>query len=128
MVAFLNSRQRGDVDFQATQTVPPKDLRAGSPTFSSLVLFWSPILYQADTGGYQVFVARRPQGPFTLIGTVPSKAIGRYEVTRLQRGVRYYFRVCSSTLAHPDNPYDLMSPPSAVLSGATLPWPIPPLG
>jgi len=122
LVAALNKRHSWGVDFEDTQTVPPEGLGVGSPAGSSLVVSWSPILYQSDTGGYQVFVASQRRGPFTLAGTVPSKALGWYQVTGLQPGTTYYFYVCSSTLAHPFNPTDLMSPPSAVVSGTTLPW------
>jgi len=122
LVAFLNGRQIGG-DFQSSQTVPPEGLQVAFPTGSSLVLSWSPILYQDDAGGYQVLVASRPQGPFTLAGTVVSKALGSYQVTGLQRGTTYYFCVCSSTLAHPPyNQSDVMSPPSAVVAGTTSAW------
>lgn len=114
--AWLNTF---DPTWANTQTVPPSGLHVQETRTPALVyqLSWTPILYQADGGYYEISSATQPNGPWFIHGQTASKAVSTYTVTGLTDGVSYYIRVRSYTPAHDNQLNDLTSQPGLVLAG-----------
>ncbi len=108
LTTFLDSIQIGG-DWQSTQTVHPSNLVASAPTIDTVELSWTPITYTADAGGYEVYYATSPGGPFTTFGRTGSKLVSSMTVTGLDPGTTYYFRVQTVTDPHIHNPNTVYS-------------------
>ena len=119
VVTFLDTAQSGG-DWQSTQTVPVTGLVAGAVTPSSVTLSWTPIAYTADGGGYRVYYAGSPGGPYTLAVSTPDKSAAGLIVTGLADTFTYYFVVRSVTDANPNNPSAVVSDASAEVSARTV--------
>jgi hypothetical protein len=65
-----------------------------------VVLSWTPILYQGDTGGYRVYYSTTSGGGYTLAGTTSNKSIDSLTVTGLEPETTYYFVVETFTNPH----------------------------
>ena len=98
---FLNDKQR-DGDWESTQTIAPNDLVAGELTGNSIPLTWTAIAYTGDTGGYEIYYADTPGGPFMLFETTADKTVDNTTVTGLTPGT-YYFRLRTVTDSHARN-------------------------
>jgi len=61
LIAFLNTKQATG-DWGSTQTIAPENIQASSPTSSSIVLDWTTITFEGESGGYAVFVDPLPPG------------------------------------------------------------------
>lgn len=72
-----------DPDWAQTQTVAPTNLQALVQSTSSIQVCWTPILYTADGGYYEVSYATNAAGPFTVHGNTSSKTSSCYSVTGL---------------------------------------------
>jgi Leucine-rich repeat (LRR) protein len=116
VVAFITARQ---ADWQNSQTVPVSGLAPGAATSNSIALSWTPIIFTGESGGYQVFRATAPGGPYTLSGTTADKLATGIVVTGLAPATTYYFVVRSVTSANPNNQNIVVSDPSAEVSAAT---------
>lgn len=91
-----------DPFWSETQTVAPANLTAALVA-TQATLTWTPILYQSDTGYYEI--SYRPVGgTFAVHGVTANKSASSYVVTGLSPGVRYEFRVRTWTAAHTDPP------------------------
>src|SRR5262245_7859199 len=55
---------RLDPDWAATQTAPLREVHPAAFAANSVQLAWTPIVYKADTGFYEVSYATAPDGPF----------------------------------------------------------------
>ena len=124
-----------DPDWAQTQTVAPTNLQALVQSTSSIQVCWTPILYTADGGYYEVSYATNAAGPFTVHGNTSSKTSSCYSVTGLMGGTIYYFRVRAFTPAHNWVPAyqqnDLWSEYSEVVSAVPsepTPTPLPKVG
>lgn len=69
-----------DMDWCATQTLPPTKLRA-TMTEAGLVLTWANIAYPGYDGGYEISYAAAPHGPFTIATYLPDTRWGTYTIT-----------------------------------------------
>lgn len=111
-----------DPFWNETQTIAPADL-AATPDDTRVTLAWTPILYNFDSGYYEI--SYRPAGgAFTVHGVTASKVTASYQVTGLTPDTSYEFRVRTFTAAHNDPPAfqenDLWSDYTAI-SARTLP-------
>jgi hypothetical protein len=121
---FLDSKQIGG-DWESTQTIAPSGVSAGSPTYTSIRVSWTPITYTGDSGGYRVSYSTTPGGPYTYFGTTADKSAFQLDVTGLNPGTTYYFVVQTRTDPHANNSNTVDSEDSAEVSASTLPLTIP---
>jgi hypothetical protein len=64
------------------------------------MLGWLLIDYTDHGGGYEVYSAAAPGGPFSYRGITSSKATGAYTVNGLQPATTYYFKIRAYTPPH----------------------------
>jgi Leucine-rich repeat (LRR) protein len=119
---FLNTKQWGG-DWESTQTIAPTGLSTSDPAHDSVKVSWTPIVYQADTGGYRVFYSTTSGSDYTLAGTTADKSANDYTVTGLDTDTTYYFVVKTFTDAHADNTNTLVSDYSEEISAVTTETP-----
>jgi parallel beta-helix repeat protein len=98
--AFLETR---DPDWSATQTIAPSNISVESVTDASVALSWTAIPYTTDGGGYEVYYATNPTGPYTLFETTADKTITSSTITGLDPLTTYYFRLRTVTNPHANN-------------------------
>lgn len=101
--------ERLDPDWASTQTVPPRNVQISEFAETSLLLEWSPILYTADGGFYEIGYATTPDGPFTTHGQTADKTAASYRLDGLAPGQTYFIRVRTVTPAHDSQPDELVS-------------------
>ena len=123
LTTFLNSKQNGS-DWQGTQTIAPTNVAAGSASATSITVGWTPILYTADSGGYNVFYSTTSGGPYTLFGTTATKSVSSMTVTGLTTGTPYYFVVQSQTNPNANNANTVVSEYSAEVSATPVAGPL----
>lgn len=132
--AFLNAE---DPDWDQTQTIAPADIAAGSETSSSFVVSWTPILYIADDGWYEIAIPGEifsdgfETGDTTLWGAPAPTSPGYFMtvdktdnsilVDGLQPGTEYQFVVRTVTEPHASNQNQVISDESAVVLVTTTP-------
>jgi hypothetical protein len=112
---FLNDKQRGG-DWESTQTIAPTNLVAGELTGNSIPLTWTAIAYTGDTGGYEIYYADTPVGPFMLYETTADKSVENVTVTGLTPDT-YYFRLRTVTDGHANNQNIVYSEYTETVSG-----------
>ncbi len=110
--AFLDLKQVGH-DWEGTQTLAPADLEAGDSTLDSVSLSWSPISYTGDVGGYRIWYATQPGGPYILGGTTADKKVSGFTIGNLSPGTTYYLALDTVTEPHSNNPNAVASERSA---------------
>ena len=118
VISFLNGRQ---ANWASTQTVPPTNVAAGTTTSTSVPLSWTPIIYTADGGSYEVLYATIQGGPYTSHGATSDKFASGYTVTGLTPNTTYYFVIRATTPAHGTQQNALTSSYSLEKSAATIP-------
>ena len=106
--------------WESTQTIAPDNIITGSPMEFSIQLDWTPILYTADSGGYEVYYGESQGGPYTYFDVTADKTISSMEVTGLLPETTYYFVVQSVTDPHAHNQNTVRSEASSTVSGSTL--------
>jgi len=103
--AFLNSK---DPDWDETQTIAPEGVTVVSVTDRTVWIEWTPIVYTADFGGYEVFGKQATRtadsGGYTL-----NKLGFTFPVTALQPGQAYDFTVDTFTRSHALNQNTVVS-------------------
>ncbi|CAN5874862.1 hypothetical protein BH10CHL1_BH10CHL1_22310 [soil metagenome] len=112
VIAFLNAKQPG---WQNTQTVPPTDLRATLLTSTTVLLEWTPILYTADVGHYEITAEDVSHSSF--LPTVPTrdKLSHSSQITNMPVNAILRFRMTTFTLPHGPQQNLLISASSAVV-------------
>ena len=118
VVAFAKTRHENAIDFRASQTVPPVNVKAVAASATSAKISWTPIPFQGP-GAYTIQRSAAPTGPFSNVGQAAPKTAASFVVTGLKSKTRYYFRVSTTSAAAPRNPNVLTSAPSAVVSVTT---------
>ncbi len=116
LLTFLSEKAPG---WQASQTVPPTDLKVNVAALDTLALAWTPIAYRGDSGYYEVSYATAADGPFTVHGKTTDKAVPGYTVTGLASGVTYYFRVRTYTPPRGTQENELWSDYTPLVMGTT---------
>jgi hypothetical protein len=110
-----------DPDWAQTQTVPPTSLSATLESGPAAQLSWTPILYTADGGYYEVFYATTPGGALTPHGVTANKLATGYLAGSLSPGTTYTFKVRTFTPAHGDQQNALTSIWSAESAPVVVP-------
>ncbi len=113
---FIGAHHIGE--FMGNQSFSPFDLAAVA-LGNTVRLSWSPIPYQADSGGYQVLYRQREDEPWSVYGMTNSKSANSFTVTGLETGRVYYFALRTVTYPHPNNLNTVMGEPGNVAWAAT---------
>jgi len=116
LTQFLNMYHVGG-DWQSTQTIAPGDMESESAADGSITLFWNPIEYQADPGGYEVWHSPVSGGIYEFFGITDDKTISKLTVEGLSPGMDHYFVVQTMTDSHVNNPNPVRSDPSQEVAG-----------
>ncbi|MCP5047569.1 MAG: hypothetical protein GY940_10380 [bacterium] len=116
---FLNSRH-ADSPFETTQTITPTGLTISGETHDSVTVSWTPIQYQTEGGGYNVYYSTTAGNGYTLAGTTADKTVDNYTVTGLNSDTTYYFVVETVTDSHSNNSNTLTSEISTEVSTSTI--------
>ena len=119
--AFMNAYYPG---WQNTQTVAPTNVNALGFGSGSAVVSWTPILYTADGGCYEVGVSQNSGGPYTfgLKNQTADKRASQITVTGLAPGANYVVVQTVTPGPNKDNQNTVTSAPSAearVVTGAS---------
>ncbi|MCP4215752.1 MAG: hypothetical protein GY765_13950, partial [bacterium] len=115
---FLDAKQVGGY-WEDSQTTPPAGVTVDGVTESSVSLSWTPIMYQADGGGYRVSYSTVSGSGYVEAGLTAGKAVDNYTVTGLDPGTTYYFIVETVTAAHVYNQNSVVSQPAAEITADT---------
>ncbi len=117
---FISTRHAYNLDWHASQTVPPTYVAVRGTHDTSLWLTWSPIEDDTGPGSYEVQWAEAPGGDWHSAGRTGSKKDTRLPVTGLAPGMTYELRV--RTVSEPvrySNENRIVSRASAVVSTTT---------
>ena len=106
--------------WNTTQTIPPSDFHGTVISGDEIALGWTPIVYTAHGGGYEISHAASPSGPFTVLGLTADKTAGSFLASGLPESAAgdsaHYFRLRTHTPPYytyhtydPINPNDLWS-------------------
>ncbi len=115
--SFLNVK---DEDWETTQTVPPTNLVTNPLSQTEIELTWTPILYTADAGYYEIYYSTSPNGEYLLHGTTANKLEMRYVLGKLTPSTTYYIKIRTYSFPHTIQQNYLRSEDSIVVSGTTL--------
>ena len=106
LVSFLNNKQP---TWAATQTLPPTHLKATVQASTSISLTWTPIVYTADAGYYEVLSTTQTSGIYKSAGKTATKGTSGFLVNGLTPGQIYSFVVRTFTPKHGLQQNDLLS-------------------
>jgi Leucine-rich repeat (LRR) protein len=113
---FLASKQVSNESWINTQTIAPTGLKSvEGNTWKDLVLSWTPIPYTSNNGGYEIYYATHPDGPYERRYVTTSKLDSSYTFTNLLINETYYFKLRTVTYAHINNPNTLTSDYTPIL-------------
>lgn len=113
---FLASKQISNESWINTQTIPPTGLKSvEGNTSKELILSWTPIPYTSNNGGYEIYYATHPDGPYERRYVTTSKLDSAYTFTNLSSDETYYFKLRTVTYAHANNPNSLTSAYTPIL-------------
>jgi Leucine-rich repeat (LRR) protein len=115
---FLTSK---DPDWEETQTTAPTNVSAEAVSGNSVQLSWTPILYSADPGGYQVYCGTISGGPYSLFDITADKTVSSMTVNGLIPDTIYYFVVRTRTESHNNNQNVVVSDYSEDATATTFP-------
>jgi M6 family metalloprotease-like protein len=104
--ALLDERTPG---WEHTQTVPPGDLVASAPSWDRVVVSWSPVLYTADGGYFEIGCAIESGGPYQSCGKTAGKNDTGITLLGLAPGRTHYLAARTFTPAHGEQKNDLWS-------------------
>ncbi|KPA13318.1 LRR receptor-like serine/threonine-protein kinase GSO1, partial [Candidatus Magnetomorum sp. HK-1] len=125
LVNFLNICQRDNADWTKTQNIPPKNIYAGSAQENGITLFWTPIPYSVDSGGYEIYKSENADGPFQMYHTTVDKTVSSFLLSDLTPNTPSYFRIRTITRPHNNNSNtleSLFSPDLSIVYTRNFPW------
>lgn len=105
--------------FYGTQTLPPTGISASNVTHNSANVSWTPILYTADTGAYEVGLSTTSGSGYTFNHSTANKSATGINLSGLAPGTTYYAVVRTVTQPHTQNPNTVTSLNSAEISFTT---------
>ncbi len=97
---FLDVHNPG---WEATQTVAPQGIMATLMANSSLLVSWTPILYTADAGRYELWMGTQSGGPYTLVALTTDKTVERTSLSGVDPTKAYYLQMRTVTDPHQGN-------------------------
>ncbi len=103
-----------DPGWEATQTVPPRNVMPTAITTDTVALAWQPISYTTATGRYEVAVSTLISGPWDVRAELPLTAAS-VTISGLTPGMTHWLRVRTQTEAG--------GPQANDLAVATVPMP-----
>jgi len=113
---FLAATQISGESWINTQTIAPSKLSfKEGESGQDVVLSWTPIPYTSNDGGYEIYIAQHPDGPYEFRYMTGSKLDHSYTVTNLSGDTTYYFKVRTVTKPHANNPNTLYSEYTSIL-------------
>ena len=113
---FLALKQISGESWINTQTIAPSTLTAKEgETLQELILSWNPIPYTSNEGGYEIYIAQHPDGPYEFRYRTGSKLDNSYTITNLYSDQTYYFKIRTLTKPHAQNPNMLFSDYTPIL-------------
>jgi Leucine-rich repeat (LRR) protein len=113
---FLAGKHISNESWINTQTIAPTGLKSvEGETLQDLVLSWTPIPYSSNVGGYEIYYAIHPDGPYERRYVTTSKLDNAYTFTNLAINETYYFKLRTVTYAHANNPNTLYSDYTPIL-------------
>ena len=113
---FIAIKQISGESWINTQTIAPSGLTSKEgETWRELVLSWDPIPYTSNEGGYEIFRAEHPDGPYVFLYQTASKLDNSYTDTNLSINTTYYYKLRTLTKAHANNPNKLYSDYSPIM-------------
>lgn len=115
-IRFLDLKFPG---WQDVQTIAPINQSTSGKSPHSLTLNWTPILYTYHTGGYRVFYATDPAGPFLEYGMTADKSASSMTIAGLTPSTTYYFYIIARTSPHTLNSNTVDSNPSKTIASST---------
>ncbi len=100
--------------FSSTQNVAPENVTAETSEYSGTLetrikVSWSPIPYDYNDGGYQVYYRKGTDPEYCYYGMTADKKTSSMMVSNLEPGVDYSFHINTVTRAHAYNRNDLQS-------------------
>jgi Leucine-rich repeat (LRR) protein len=119
VAAFIS--EHGNSKWQATQTLPPTEISAIALPSQSVLVRWTPILYQNHGGYYEVGVATTTSGPYTFQPVAGNKKATTHTVTGLLSNMTYSLVVRTYTPAHDTQQNSLTSDLSVEISTENIP-------
>jgi leucine-rich repeat protein SHOC2 len=114
---LIGARHNGN--FEATQSAGPFGATVDHVEGNRVTLSWPPIKFTANSGGYEVLYAKKPQGPFTIVAMTPDKTANGLTIGGLETNTAYYFAVRAVTYPHADNQNTVIGEPATLLTATT---------
>jgi len=113
---FIAGKQVSGSAWINTQTIAPTGFSSTEGnSWSELILSWDPIAYTSDDGGYEIYMASHPDGPYVRQYVTSSKLDNTYLVQGLSINTTYYFKIRTFTSSHDHNPNKLYSEYTPIL-------------
>ena len=117
--ALIDFLSEIDPGWEQTQTLAPENINAAVVDSRTVRISWTPIIYTGDTGGYRVYYSTHVKGPYAFAGQTGTKFDTSLQVTGLNPGTLYYFRVITRTDPHAYNLDTVDSRHGEILSATT---------
>ncbi|MCP5048897.1 MAG: hypothetical protein GY940_17130, partial [bacterium] len=112
---FLESRGS---HWEVRQTIAATNITVTGTSRTSISVSWTPIHYSSP-GSYRVYYSTTSGPPWIYSGKTAGKDTSFYEVTGLNSGTRYYFKIQTQTDPYIGNKNTVVSEPSQVVSAVT---------
>jgi len=121
LIRFLNDANFG---WQNSQTIAPTNLQANTISTSYVQVSWTPIIYTANLGYYEILAKKSSGGSYAVVGSTNNKSESIKLINGLETGTSYDFVIRTVTLSM-TNPIlqpntltsDNSSPVTAVTNG-----------
>lgn len=105
---FINQHPTGT--YELSQTTPPTGVERRSKTTSSIELGWNEFQTSPPKpGGYKILQATSEFGSYSQVGTnITDRLVTSITINGLTEGVNYWYKICSYTDTHAENPKNIV--------------------
>ena len=111
MLTFLNT---ADPDWASTQTTAPTAFQAERLSPTSIRIFWTPITFTGETGGYRIRGTTTPlETPWPILDSTTDKTTSQLVLTGLTADTTYHFSITTFTNPHAQNLNTVLSEETA---------------